>query len=104
MINRVVEKSVPISEWVIIDVLLRNLTDSYDQWVAVKFDGLRNDDKSPTFNNLIEELVAEEYRLGTAGGNANIARKQVRKKKQRPIYKDCKKAGRKSFYYKADDC
>ncbi len=65
----------PILEWIIIGVLLRNLIDSYDQWVAVKFNGFKNDDKPPTFNNFIKELVAEEYRLKTAGGNANIARK-----------------------------
>ncbi len=80
------------------------MTNSYDQWIVVKFDGFRNDDKPPNFDNLIEELIAEEYRLGTTRGNANIARKQVRKKKQRPIYKDYKKAGRKSFYHEADDC
>ncbi len=56
-------------------MLLRNLIDSYNQWVVVKFDGFRNDDKSPIFDSLIEEFVAEEYRLGTAEGNVNIARK-----------------------------
>ncbi len=30
IINRVVEKNVPMPEWVVINILLRNLTNSYD--------------------------------------------------------------------------
>ena len=83
-----------LGEWLAFSFVLKNLTDTYSQWITVKYEALRKKDM------LIVELIAEEHRIQTSSiSDANFTRKGKEGKKERQdICQDCKKAGKKHLH------
>ena len=57
-----------LGEWVAVGFLLKNLTDSYDQWRTVKYNTMRT--STLHFDDLAGELEAEEYRINATSSSA----------------------------------
>jgi hypothetical protein len=73
--------SVQLGEWAAVGFLLKNLTGTYSQWSTVKYDALRNNEKPPTLEDLIRELITEEHRIQASSvtSDANFAKKDDKK-------------------------
>jgi hypothetical protein len=91
---------------------LKNLSDTYTQWATVKYDILRNKATAPALEDLVREIIAEEFRIQTSASDANFTKNkdkggkknEGKKDDDRPICHDCKMANKKSYNHDPKKC
>ena len=69
--TRIRDMGKDIAEWIVIGILMDNLTPAYDNWCELRYEKMR--DKDVTFDEIAEDLIRYESILKDAA-NANIVR------------------------------